>query len=273
MKEWSDFETLHIEIDKAVATVALNRPAKANAMNMPMWVELEECFRQFDQSPEVRAIVLAARGKHFCAGIDLSVFEDLTSATGSDVARRAEQVRLQVLGLQANLSAIEQCRKPVLAAIHSSCIGGGVDMVCCADMRFCTEQAHFSIKEIDIGMTADVGTLQRLPTLIAPGVVRELAYTGRRFNAQEAQRLGFVNAVYADQAALLQGVYEIASEIAKKSPLAIRGTKEMLNYARDHSVSDALNYVATWNAGMMSCEDVTRSITAQVDGSTPEYRG
>lgn len=272
MKEWSDFETLHVEIDQAVATVSLNRPTKANAMNMPMWVELEECFKQFDQSPEVRAIVLTARGKHFCAGLDLSIFEDLVNATGSDAARRAEQIRLQVLGLQANLTAVEQCRKPVLAGIHSSCIGGGVDMVCCADMRFCTEQAYFSIKEIDMGMTADVGTLQRLPALVAPGVVRELAYTGRRFNAQEAQRLGFVNAVYADQEALLQAVHEIAHEIAKKSPLAIRGTKEMLNYARDHSVSDALNYIATWNAGMMSAEDVTRAITSQVDGSTPEYK-
>lgn len=272
MTEWSDFKTLQINIDKAVATVYLNRPDKANAMNMPMWVELEDCFRQIDQTFEIRTVVLAGRGKHFCAGLDLSVFEDLTAAGGSDPARRAEQLRQKVLHLQANLTAIEQCRKPVLAAIHSSCIGGGVDMVCCADMRFCTEQAYFSIKEIDIGMTADVGTLQRLPTLIPQGVVRELAYTGRRFNAEEAQRLGFVNAVYTDQAALLDAVQELAHDIAQKSPLAIRGTKEMLIYARDHSVSDALNYIATWNAGMLSSEDITRSITSQVDGSKPEYK-
>ncbi len=272
MIERSDFKTLQIEVDQAVATVFLNRPDKANAMNMPMWDELEDCFRQIDQSDEIRAVVLTGRGKNFCAGLDLAVFADLSTAGGSDPARRAEQFRLKVLRMQANLTAIEQCRKPVLAAIHGSCIGGGVDMVCCADMRFCTEQAYFSIKEIDIGMTADVGTLQRLPTLIPQGVVRELAYTGRQFDAREAQRLGFVNAVHADQQALLQAVNNIAHEIAAKSPLAVRGTKEMLLYARDHSVSDGLNYVATWNAAMLSRDDVSRSITAQVEGSKAEYK-
>ncbi len=271
MTEWPDFKTLQIEVDGAVATVFLNRPDKANAMNMVMWAELEDCFKQIDQSDEIRAVILTGRGKHFCAGLDLAVFEELTAASGSDPARRAEQVRLKVLRMQANLTAIEQCRKPVLVAIHGSCIGGGVDMICCADMRFCTEQAYFSIKEVDVGMTADVGTLQRLPTLIPQGVVRELAYTGRRFNSHEAQRLGFVNAVHADQQSLLQAVSELAHEIAGKSPLAIRGIKEMLLYARDHSVSDGLNYIATWNAGMLSSEDVTRSITSQVDGSKAEY--
>ena len=272
MTDWPDFSTLQIEVDDAVATVFLNRPKRANAMNLPMWAELEECFRQIDQADAIRAVILTGRGKHFCAGLDLAAFEELTAADGSDPARRAEQLRLKVRRMQANLSAIEQCRKPVIAAIHGSCIGGGVDMVCCADMRFCTEQAQFSIKEVDVGMTADVGTLQRLPTLIPQGVVRELAYTGRHFNAQEAQRLGFVNAVYADQQTLLQAVDVLAREIASKSPLAIRGTKEMLLYARDHSVSDGLNYIATWNAGMLSVEDVTRSITAQVDGSKAEYK-
>ena len=272
MTKWTDFKTLQIEVDQAVATVYLNRPDKANAMNMPMWAELEDCFRQIDQLDEIRAVVLTGRGKNFCAGLDLAVFEDLTTAGGSDPARRAEQFRLKVLRMQANLSAIEQCRKPVLVAIHGSCIGGGVDMVCCADMRFCTEQAYFSIKEVDIGMTADVGTLQRLPSLIPQGVLRELAYTGRQFDAHEAQRLGFVNSVHADQQSLMQAVNELAHEIASKSPLAVRGTKEMLLYARDHSVSDGLNYVATWNAGMLSSEDVTRSITAQLDGSSAEYK-
>lgn len=272
MIEWSDFTTLQVEVDHAVASVYLNRPDKANAMNMPMWAELEDCFRQLDQSNEIRAVVLAGRGKNFCSGLDLAVFEDLNTAGGSDPARRAEQFRLKVLRMQANLTAIEQCRKPVLVAMQGSCIGGGVDMVCCADMRFCTEQAYFSIKEVDIGMTADVGTLQRLPTLIPQGVLRELAYTGRQFDAHEALRLGFVNTVYPDQQTLLQAVNELAHEIASKSPLAIRGTKEMLLYARDHSVSDGLNYVATWNAGMLSTDDVGRSIASQIDGSKADYK-
>lgn len=265
-----EFETLEVTLEAGVATVNLNRPDKANSMNGPMWVELQACFEWVAEEPAVRVAILAGNGRHFCAGIDLALFSEIAPGA-KEPGRAREQLRRNVLRLQANLSAIENCGKPVLAAIQYTCIGGAVDMTCCCDMRYCTEDAYFAIKEIDLGMTADVGTLQRLPRLIGDGMVRELAYTGRKMDAQEARELGFVNRVFADRDALLAGVTEIAREIAAKAPLAIRGTKEMILYGRDHSVADGLNYIATWNAGMMSQADLMGSVEAQMKGETIDY--
>mgnify|MGYP002629831224 CR=1 FL=1 len=257
-----DFQTLALSIQDHVATVALNRPEKANSMNTVMWPELQTCFEWLDAAPEVRVVILSGNGKHFCAGLDLAMFSKLKGAS-SDPARQSDEFRRNVLRMQDNLSAIERCRKPVLAAIHNTCIGGGVDLVCCCDMRYATEDAWFAIREIDIGMTADVGTLQRMPKLVADGIVRELAYTGRNLGAHEAREIGFVNRVFPDQETLLREVTEIARSIASKSPLAVRGTKEMILYTRDHSVQDGLNYIATWNAGMLSQVDLMAGVSAQ----------
>ncbi|MBK8307870.1 MAG: crotonase/enoyl-CoA hydratase family protein [Gammaproteobacteria bacterium] len=255
------FETLVLTLDECVALVELNRPAKANSMSAAMWSDLDACFRWCDSESAVRVVVLAARGKHFCAGIDLQMFAALDDQQ-LEAARRAEQRRNTIERLQANLGAIERCRKPVLAAIQHTCIGGGVDMVSCCDMRYCTRDAYFSIKEIELGMVADVGTLQRLPRLIGDGLMRELAYTGRRMNADEAQQSGLVNRVYADREQMLGEVMTIARTIASHSPLAIRGTKEVLLYGRDHSVEEGLRYIANWNAGMLSADDLMRSVAA-----------
>ncbi len=264
------FETLELSIEDQVATVCLNRPDKANSMNAAMWEELQSCFEWLDVEPSVRAVILAGNGKHFCAGLDLAMFSSL-SGTSTDPARRAEHLRRTILRLQDNLSAIEKCRVPVLAAIHNTCIGGGVDMTCCADMRYATQDAYFSIKEVDIGMTADVGTLQRLPRLIPDGVVRELAYTGRNLGAQEACEVGFVNRVFADKETMMSEVTAIANAIAGKSPLAVRGSKEMLLYSRDHSVAEGLNYIATWNAGMLSQADLEAGMQAQMSKAQAHY--
>ncbi|QIB67755.1 crotonase/enoyl-CoA hydratase family protein [Kineobactrum salinum] len=264
------FETLDLAVEEHVAVVTLNRPDKANSMNDAMWRELQVCFEWLDAEPSVRVVILAGNGRHFCAGIDLGMFSAL-GGEATDPARRAEQLRRQVLQMQDNLSAIEKCRKPVLAAIHKTCIGGGVDLVCCCDMRYATEDAYFAIREIDIGMTADVGTLQRLPRLIPDGVARELAYTGRDMGAAEAREVGFVNRVYADRDTLLREVTAIARNIAAKSPLAVRGSKEMLVYCRDHPVRDGLNYVATWNAGMLSQVDLMAGIEAQAKKSQARF--
>lgn len=263
--------TLKLEIDGGVATVYLDRPGKANAMNAPMWQDLQDCFEWLDAESSVRVIILAANGKHFCSGIDLGLFGEVMDDTDQDPARQSEALRRTILRLQANLTAIEKCRKPVLAAIHSSCIGGGVDMVSCCDMRYCTEQAYFSIKEIDLAMTADVGTLQRLPHIIGRGVMNEIAYTGRNVDAAEALAMGMVNRVFPDADSLMAGVRKIAADIASKSPLAIRGTKEMLLYARDHPVADALNYMATWNAGMLSTADVGQAVAASFKDESPNF--
>jgi len=264
------FETLELSIEEQVATVHLNRPDKANAMNGAMWDELQQCFEWLDEQSSVRVVILAGNGKHFCAGLDLGVFGSLQGDSG-DPARRAEHMRRTILRLQGNLTAIEKCRVPVLAAIHNTCIGGGVDMTCCADMRYATEDAYFSIREIDIGMTADVGTLQRLPKIIPDGVVRELAYTGRNMNAQEAREVGFVNRVFENRDTMLQEVTAIARTIASKAPLAVRGTKEMVLYSRDHSVAEGLNYIATWNSGMMSSADLKAGMQAQSNKEQATY--
>ena len=264
------YETLEVTRDGAVATVALNRPDKANSMSAAMWEELQACFEWIDDEPGIRAVILAGNGKHFCAGLDLGIFAGAGEQSG-DPARRAERFRRKALRMQENLTALEKCRKPVLAAIHFTCIGGGVDLTCCADMRYATRDAFFSIREIDIGMTADVGTLQRLPKIIPDGVARELAYTGRDMDADEAQRVGFINRVFDDRDAMMEAVMRIAQEIATKSPLAVRGTKEMLLYARDHTVAQGLDHVATWNAGMLSAQDLQAGLEAQMAKKQAEY--
>jgi len=266
-------ETLTLSLDAHIATVRLNRPDKANAMNATLWQEIRQAFEWVDRTPEARVAVLQGEGKLFCAGIDLQMMMEIAPQIHNDCdGRSREALRRLILDLQDTLSSLERCRKPVLAAIHGGCIGGGIDLVTCADMRYCSADAYFSIKEIDIGMTADVGTLQRLPKLVGEGITRELAYTGRRFEAEEARQMGLVNRVFESREALYVGVREIAATIAAKSPLAIRGTKEMISYARDHSVADSLNYVATWNAAMLMSQDLTEAMTANMGKRAPVFK-
>lgn len=266
------FETLNVTLERHIVTVRLNRPDKANAINATMWREFREAFQWIDSTPEARVAVLQAEGKLFCAGIDLQMMMSLgPQIQQSCGGRTRESLRRFILDLQDTLTSLERCRKPVLAAIQGACIGGGIDLITCADMRYCSADASFSIKEIDIGMTADVGTLQRLPRLVGEGMTRELAYTGRTFDASEAQSIGLVNKVYATRDALYEGVQALAATIAAKSPLSIRGTKEMITYARDHTVADSLNYIATWNAAMLMSDDLTEAMTASMGKRKPEF--
>lgn len=267
------YETLTVGLQDHIATVCLNRPDKANAMNAAMWQEIRQAFAWVDQTPEARVAILEGEGRLFTAGIDLTMMMGLAPQIHDDCdGRTREALRRVILDLQDTLSSLERCRKPVLAAVHGGCIGGGIDLVTCADMRYCAADAYFVIKEIDIGMTADVGTLQRLPRLIGEGMARELAYTGRRVDAAEAHQMRLVNRVFDSREALRAGVREIAAVIAAKSPLAIRGTKEMITYARDHSVADGLNYIATWNAAMLMSQDLTEAMTANMAKRAPVFR-
>ena len=266
------FETLRVTLEAHIVTVRLNRPDKANAMNATMWREIRQAFEWVDRTPEARVAVLQGEGKLFCAGIDLQMLMGLNAQIQNDCdGRTREGLRRVILDLQDTLTSLERCRKPVLAAIHGGCIGGAIDLITCADMRYASSDAYFSIKEIDIGMTADVGTLQRLPKLVGDGITRELAYTGRKFEAEEARQIGLVNRVYASREALYAGVQEIAAAIAVKSPLSIRGTKEMINYARDHTVADGLNYVATWNAAMLMSHDLSEAMAANAAKRPPVF--
>ena len=268
------FETLSLSLDGAVALLALNRPDKRNAMNWPMWQELRAVMQWADREPTVRAVVLAGEGSCFTAGIDLAMLAGLQAQIADDCeARLREKLHGLILELQDCLTSLERCRKPVLAAVHGLCLGGGIDLICCADMRYASSDASFAIKEINIGMVADVGTLQRLPKLIGnQGLVRELAYTGRALDAAEALGAGLINRVFDDREQLLAGVLAIAQQIAAKSPLAIRGSKQALNYARDHSVADGLAQIASWNAGMLLSEDLMAVLMKGKGGEPPRFK-
>ena len=258
-----------VKLDGGVATVTLSRGEKLNTMIPAFWNELPALVRDLDATGEARVVVLASTGRHFSAGMDLSVFG--STRPEGETGRLRSNLRANVLHLQETFSVFEKARMPVLAAVQGGCIGGAVDMVTACDMRYATEDAFFCIQEINIGMTADVGTLQRLPRLIPEGVCRELAYTGRRMPAAEAKAVGLVNEVYGDHEALLDGVHEVARTIASRSPLAIYGSKQMITYARDHSTADSLDHMATWQAGMFQPADMAEAFAAQAEGREGDF--
>ena len=264
-----------VTIDNGVAHLRLNRPDELNTMNVAFWSELPELIEQIDAAASARAIVISSTGRHFSAGMDLSVFTGGGGLLGdpgvSETGRQRAHLWSMVQKLQDSFTVLERVRMPVLTAIQGGCIGGAVDMVCAADMRYASADAFFCIQEINIGMTADVGTLQRLPKIIPEGVARELAYTGDRMSAARAREVGLVNEVFDDHESLVAGVLEIAERIATKSPLAIWGTKEMINFTRDHSVADSLRYMAGWQAGMFQPADMMEEFGAKADKRPAEF--
>ncbi|WP_419841623.1 crotonase/enoyl-CoA hydratase family protein [Candidatus Poriferisodalis sp.] len=271
----SGYRCFEVEVRDHVARLTMNRPEKANSMIAPFWRELPDLVEDISAGTDARVIVLAAQGRHFCSGMDLSVFGNAggpdNTAHGGHGSRMRAQFRATALRLQHSFSVLEHSRLPVIAAIQGACVGGGIDMVSACDLRYATNDAYFVIQEINIAMTADVGTLQRMPKLMPEGVVRELAYTGRAMSAQEALERGFVNAVYEDHAAMTDAVDDVARQIAAKSPMAIWGTKQSMNYSRDHSVADGLEYIATWNAAMFDTDDMGEAFAAQVDRRDPDF--
>ncbi|MGP1678188.1 MAG: crotonase/enoyl-CoA hydratase family protein [Burkholderiales bacterium] len=268
-----EFKTLKVALAGQVASIELNRPERANAMELAMWSELRKAMCWLDETPQARVGVISGAGKHFTSGIDLALLAGMRSQIRDDCdGRSREKLRRLILDMQDTLSSIERCRKPVIAAIHGACVGGGIDLICACDLRYCSADALFSVKEIDVGLTADVGTLQRLPQLIGEGAARELAYTGRRISGAEAKELRLVNHCYADREALTAAMRELAAVIAAKPPLALRGCKEMITYARDHTVADGLNYVATWNAAMLLSTDLDEALAAGSEKRAAKFR-
>ncbi len=273
------YDCFDVDIADHVAHIRLDRGDELNTMTPAFWRELPEIVNRIDAEGSARVIVLSSTGRHFSAGMDLSVFSGNGLTGGGDpdappveMGRQRAQLRLTALALQESFTCFERARMPVLAAIQGGCIGGAVDLVTACDMRYATADAFFCIQEINIGMTADVGTLQRLPKIIPEGIARELAYTGRRMPADRAAEVGLVNQVFANHDTLIAGVMEVAAEIASKSPLAIWGTKETVNYGRDHTVADALNYIATWQTGMFQPTDMLETFAAKSEKRLPEFQ-
>jgi len=262
-----------LAIDNNIAHVVLNRPKAFNAMPRAFWNKLPEIVRDIDDNAKARVIVISSTGKHFSAGMDVSVFTDGDGvmAQDGDPYARAEAFRQFVLALQGSFSCLDNARMPVIAAIQGGCIGAGVDMISACDIRYCTEDAFFQIAEINLAMTADVGTFPRLCKLIPEGWVRELAYAGRRLPADKAKEIGLVNAVFATQNEMMARVMELAAEIASKAPVAVAGSKRMINYARDHSIADGLDYIATWQAGMFAPPHMMEAFAAKAQKRDPAF--
>ena len=264
------YACFEVEIENNIAHVILNRPDKRNAMNADFWHEFPEIIRDIDQEAKARVIVLSSRGPHFCAGLDLSSFASVGDSPETDPKKQKLQRSAafydNILHLQNAFTCMEEARIPVLCCIQGGAIGGGVDLSTACDIRYATEDAFLIIQETNIGMTADVGTFPRLVKLIPEGYVREMAYTGRRVSATEARQMGLINEVYPDQETMLTAVMTIAAEIANKAPLAVYGCKRMINYARDHSTADGLDYIAIWNASMMKLEEIQEAISANAEG-------
>ena len=259
------YRCFDVEITDKVAHVRLSRPDELNSMVPEFWRELPEIVTEISDRASARVVVISSTGRHFSAGMDLSVFASGDLSGEGEAGRRHARLRSNAKVLQWSFTALEKARVPVIAAVQGGVIGGAVDLVTACDLRYASADAFFCVQEINIGMTADVGTLQRLGKVIPEGVARELAFTGRRMPAARAYEVGLVQEVYADHDSLVSGALATAQEIASKSPLAIWGTKVAMNYARDHSVDDSLEQIATWQAGMFQPDDMMEAFAAKAE--------
>ena len=272
-----NYESFKYSSEEGVGHLVLNKGEDLNKMTMNFWYELPRILDEIDRDASLRVLILSSTGKHFCAGMDLKNFGTLGSDSEKktnvpDKARIGENLYRVAKELQDMLSKLEKLRIPVLAGIHGGCIGGGLDLVTAADMRFASKDAFFCIQEVNIGMAADIGTLQRLPRVIPEGKVRELAYTGRRMPAGEALEAGLVNKVYESHEEMVSGLKEMAAVIASKSPLAVYGTKAILNFSRDHTIAEGLEYNALWSGAMLPQEDMAEAMMSNIEKREPEFK-
>ncbi|XP_029675789.1 delta(3,5)-Delta(2,4)-dienoyl-CoA isomerase, mitochondrial isoform X1 [Formica exsecta] len=267
------YKTLAVSTLKPfVYMVKLNRPEKLNAINPTMWREFKECFEGLAFNPDCRVIILSAAGKSFCSGIDLQGMFEMgqTLAQHNDIARKCRALESKIKDYQDSFTAIEKCPKPVIAAVHGACIGAGVDMISATDIRYASSDAYFQIKEVDIGLAADIGTLQRFPKIVgSDSLVRELVYTARKYPAAEALESGFISCILDNEESLLNKAIEVAENIAKKSPVAVQGSKISMVYSRDHSVQEGLDHIAMHNKAMLQSEDFLDAAMAQATKGDP----
>ena len=270
----AEFETLRVAVEAHVATVRLHRPEVGNAMSMQLFAELEQAFAELDAADEVRVIVVAGQGKAFSYGLDLmAAAMDLAPVIQEGLAGPRLEARRLIARLQRQCGAPATCRKPVIAAVHGWCIGAGLDLISACDLRLCSADAKFSLREARVAMVADIGSLQRLPHIIGDGATRELALTAKDIDATRALQLGLVSQVLSDREALLAAARAEAETIAALPPLTVQGVKQVLNYQDGKTVADGLEYVATWNAAFLQSEDLKEAFAAFMQRRTPEYKG
>jgi enoyl-CoA hydratase/carnithine racemase len=258
------YRSFALETVDKIAHLRLKRPEKFNAMDGVFWQELDTILAQLQRDAPARALVISASGKHFCAGMDLAVFEQGSAIPEGNAAVRTA-LHEQILQLQRTFTRLEALRIPVIAAIHGACVGGALDMVTACDVRYAASDAFFCVQEINIGLVADVGTLQRLPKLIPEAVAREYAYSGRRLPAARARELGLVNEVFPDQAAARDAALALAREIAGKSPSAVWASKQAINYAREHTVADSLQQMALLQMAVWQSSDIAEAVRANAE--------
>jgi len=273
----SNFTSEYIRLDRSgpIAEVVLNRPKNLNTMDDGFFVDVARAFAEVEADPEVRVAVLWAEGKVFTAGLDLiAVGPALMQGQNSEGSRAGQSGHLLKLikRWQESFSKLQQCKKPVIAAIHSHCIGGGVDLVTACDVRLCTSDTQFSIKETKLAIVADLGTLQRISRLTSRGFAREMAFTGEPVSAARAMKFGLVNEVYDTKEALLEGARKMAASIAQNSPLVVQATKHTLNYADEHSVQDGLDQVAQWNTAFLLSDDLQEAVASFAEKRKPIYK-
>lgn len=266
------YEGLECEKVGQVAWVYLNRPKKRNALDPQFWDASIQLFRSLDLDRDIRAIVLAGRGSAFCSGLDLTALAGMPSM---DLAHQTPENRMDLVThvrrWQEACSAPERCRKPVIAAIHGSCIGGGLDLISACDIRLASEDATFSLREAAMAMVADLGSLQRLPLIIGQGRTRELAFTAKTFGAEEAREMHLLNHVYPSQETLMQAAQELAEQIAAQSPLAVQSSKETLNYTRHTSIEDGLHYAVVRNSMILPSDELLEAFQAFMEKRTPSF--
>jgi len=269
----SDNTAVQLSISNHIADVCFGNPEKRNALGEGFWPDLIGVFEEIDQSSDVRVVILRSEGKVFSAGIDVKFLEKLIHFPDLDQARAMEKFRRNIMGLQHTINLVENCRLPVIALVQGGCLGAGMDLVAACDIIYATKEAYFTIQEVNIGVAADLGSLQRLPRRLPYGLLRELAFTGRPLPAEEALSCGFVTSVHEDYDAALSHAQQNAAEIAAKSPLAILGTKQAFLFDQGDMIGKGLDYIATWNAGLFSTVDTKNSIEAVMQKKKPKYTG
>jgi enoyl-CoA hydratase len=269
------YEAVTVETKDQVAQVTLIGPGKGNALGPAFWSEMPEVFAELDRDPDVRAIIITGSGSNFSYGLDLPAMAGTLTPLLADgaLARPRAEFHAEVLRMQKAINAVADCRTPTIAAVHGWCVGGGVDLISAADIRYASADAKFSVREVRLAMVADMGSLARLPLILSDGHLRELALTGKDIDAARAEKIGLVNDVYDDAEATLAAAHATAAEIAANPPLAVQGIKDVLDQQRVAAVSESLRYVAAWNAAFLPSKDLTEGISATMAKRRPDFRG